>query len=127
MDLGRFSLSLTVKDLAVSREFYAKLGFEVVPGEDFATPSGLAKYNETWVILSNGPDLLGLFQGMFDKNTMTWNPTDVRSVQKRLKKAGIEMAMEADEDSTGPAAAMVFDPDGNPILLDQHDEQGDSP
>ncbi len=116
MDLGRFSVSLAVKDLAASREFYLKLGFEVYPGEDF----GDEQYNQSWVILVREGAIIGLFQGMFDKNTLTFNPTDVRAVQKELKAQGVKLEMEADESTTGPASAFLFDPDGNPILLDQH-------
>jgi catechol 2,3-dioxygenase-like lactoylglutathione lyase family enzyme len=116
MDLGRFSISLAVKDLAASRDFYCKLGFEVHPGEDF----GDATYNRDWVILERQGAIIGLFQGMFDKNTLTFNPLDVRAVQKELKAQGVKLEMEADESTSGPASAFLFDPDGNPILLDQH-------
>ncbi len=116
MELGRFSLSLAVNDLAASREFYCKLGFEVNPGKDF----GNASYNKDWVILEREGVILGLFQGMFDKNTLTFNPTDVRAVQKELRANGVKLEMEADESTSGPTSAFLFDPDGNPILLDQH-------
>ena len=121
MDLGKFSISLAVKDLAASREFYRKLGFEVRPGEDFEDPSQVAVYDKDWVILEKGDVMLGLFQGMFDKNTLTFNPPDVRAVQRSLKAQGVELQIEADESTSGPASAFLFDPDGNPILLDQHD------
>ncbi len=120
MDLGSFSLSLAVEDLAVSRDFYQKLGFTVVPGKDFESDGQNHGYDESWVILEQGDVKLGLFQKMFDKNTLTFNPTDVRGVQRALKAQGIELVSEADENTTGPASAFLFDPDGNPILLDQH-------
>ena len=122
MKLGSFSVSLAVKDIAVSRDFYAKLGFEEIGGNA----------DDNWMILRNGEHVIGLFQGMFDNNMLTFNPgwdqqctdlesfTDVRDLQKQLKAAGIEMAAEADEDTDGPASIMVIDPDGNPILIDQH-------
>lgn len=116
MDLGQFSLSIAVKDLQKSRDFYALLGFEMEPGEDYAG----AVYGRDWCILSNGKEKLGLFQGMFDSNALTWNPPDVRSIQKRLKEAGVKLEKEADENTTGPASCFLFDPDGNPVLLDQH-------
>ena len=122
MDLGTFSISLAVKDLATSRGFYEKLGFDVVP----ASGAGAVwdSYNDTWVMLSHRSGTpeeikIGLFQGMFDANTLTFNPGDVRALQKRLEDQGIELIMKADGDS-GPGAAMLLDPDGNPILLDQH-------
>jgi catechol 2,3-dioxygenase-like lactoylglutathione lyase family enzyme len=122
MDLGAFSVSLAVKDLAASRAFYEKLGFRSVMGEP----------TQNWLILRNGTTTLGLFQGMFDRNILTFNPgwtgeakpretfTDVREIQKALKAAGLRPAPEADESSTGPASLMLTDPDGNPVLLDQH-------
>lgn len=122
MKLGAFSVSLAVRDLAASRAFYEKLGFEVVHGE--------ADHN--WLILRNGEHVLGLFQGMFDKNMLTFNPgwgqdaqpqaqyTDVRELQRTLKERGVTFQSEADEGSTGPASFVVVDPDGNPILVDQH-------
>ena len=121
MNLGTFSVSLAVDDLARSRDFYAKLGFEVVPGKDFEDPSQTSVYNQDWVILEKDGVKLGLFQRMFEKNTLTFNPPDVRAVQRALKAEGVAFEMEADESTTGPAAAFLFDPDGNPILLDQHD------
>ena len=122
MNLGSFSVSLAVKDIAASRDFYAKLGFEEIGGNA----------DDNWLILRNGDHVIGLFQGMFDKNMLTFNPgwdqqstdlesfTDVRELQKQLIAAGVEMAAEADEGSEGPASIMIIDPDGNPILVDQH-------
>lgn len=122
MNLGNFSLSLAVKDLNVSRKFYEKLGFEVFAGEA----------EQGWLILKSPTCTIGLFQGMFERNTLTFNPgwdaegreieefADVRDIQRRLKAAGIEMVSAADEDTTGPASCIVVDPDGNPILIDQH-------
>jgi len=124
MDLGAFSISLAVKDLAVSRAFYAKLGFTEAGGNA----------EQNWLILRNGTTTIGLFQGMFDGNIMTFNPgwdwkaepvdefTDVRELQKRLKAAGIQPVTEADEAGSGPASCVVVDPDGNTILFDQHVE-----
>ncbi len=122
MDLGAFSISLAVEDLEVSRDFYEKLGFEVVGGD----PS------QNWQILRNGGHTIGIFQGMFDKNIMTFNPgwdseaqpletfTDIRELQRQLKAQGVELLSEADEDSAGPASLFIVDPDGNQILVDQH-------
>lgn len=122
MQLGAFSISLAVKDLAASRAFYEKLGFQAFGGD----PS------QNWLILKNGDHVIGLFQGMFDRNTLTFNPgwdqnaqpvegfTDVRELQRRLKEQGVELAAEADESTTGPAYFMAIDPDGNPVLVDQH-------
>lgn len=122
MSLGAFSISLAVADLATSRAFYEKLGFEPFAGEA----------DEGWLILKNGNATVGLFQGMFEKNILTFNPgwsadaepleqfTDVREIQRRLKDEGIELEAEADESTTGPASVMLTDPDGNPVLLDQH-------
>lgn len=122
MELGAFSVSLAVKDINASKAFYEKLGFEVFHGE----------LSENWLILKNGPHVIGLFQGMFDKNTLTFNPgwdsdaqdvdnfTDVRELQKHLKTQGVDLMSEADESTTGPASFMLMDPDGNPILVDQH-------
>ena len=122
MELGAFSVSLAVKDLEASRDFYEKLGFRVVGGD----PS------QNWQILRNGGHTIGLFQGMFDKNMLTFNPgwddeaqpvdafTDVRELQRRLKEAGVTLAVEADESGAGPASFVILDPDGNPILVDQH-------
>jgi len=122
MDLGNFSVSLAVKDLSASRGFYEKLGFEIIGGDA----------SQGWLIMKCPSCVIGLFQGMFDKNTMTFNPgwdtsgqtlekfTDVREIQKALKADGVEIASQADETTSGPASCMVIDPDGNPILFDQH-------
>ena len=122
MTLGNFSVSLAVKDLAASRTFYQKLGFEVWGGDPV----------QNWLILQNGPVTIGLFQGMFERNLLTFNPgwdskggtltdfTDVRELQRRLRSAGIEPTTAADESSTGPASFIIVDPDGNQILFDQH-------
>jgi catechol 2,3-dioxygenase-like lactoylglutathione lyase family enzyme len=122
MDLGAFSISLAVKDIHASKEFYEKLGFVEVGG-DIA---------QNWLILRNREHTIGLFQGMFEKNTLTFNPgwdhqanpvesfTDIRELQKSLKNQGMTFASEADENSTGPASFLLIDPDGNPILIDQH-------
>lgn len=116
MDLGQFSVSLAVKDLQASKSFYEKLGFTLFPAEE-----GWPKtYGKDWLILQNGNATIGLFQGMFDKNTLTFNPTDVRAIQRELKKQGLSLAVEADETTKGPAHVMLFDPDGNPVLIDQH-------
>ena len=121
MQLGAFSISLAVKDLAASRAFYEKLGF-----------TGFGGDGKRWVILRNGSTVIGLFQGMFEKNMLTFNPgwnqdaknlpefTDVRELQKALKAAGVSLMVEADEASTGPASFVIVDPDGNPVLVDQH-------
>ncbi len=122
MNLGAFSVSLAVKDLEASRKFYEKLGFKVFAGDA----------SQNWLILKNGDHAIGLFQGMFEKNILTFNPgwdsnaqkldvfTDVRDLQRQLKAKGVAVQTEADETSTGPASFMVVDPDGNPILVDQH-------
>lgn len=122
MQLGAFSVSLAVKDIATSREFYETLGFEQVGGDP----------EQNWLILRNGETTIGLFQGMFEQNILTFNPgwssqcetlesfEDVRTIQKHLKEHGISLAVEADESSTGPASLMTMDPDGNAILIDQH-------
>ena len=121
--LGAFSVSLAVKDLQASRAFYEKLGFEGAGGDP----------TQNWLILRNGTVTIGLFQGMFERNLLTFNPgwddqaqpvgekfADVREHQRRLKSKGLTPAMEADESTTGPASLMLVDPDGNPILIDQH-------
>lgn len=122
MDLGNFSISLSVKDLAVSQAFYEKLGFEQVGGDP----------TQNWLILQNGQATIGLFQGMFEGNILTFNPgwdregrnvdpfTDVREIQRMLKQRGIELTSEADEASAGPAHMTLVDPDGNAIMIDQH-------
>ena len=122
MELGTFSVSLTVSDLEASRSFYEKLGFTAFAGE----PS------QNWLILKNGDTVIGLFEGMFERNILTFNPgwdgdaqtldtfTDVRDLQRQLKAQGVEFQTETDESTTGPASFIVVDPDGNPILVDQH-------
>jgi lactoylglutathione lyase len=122
MELGAFSVSLAVKDIEASKLFYEKLGFTVFIGDQ----------SQNWLIMKNGYRVIGLFQGMFDKNILTFNPgwnseaqpleefTDVRELQRQLKERGVKMIVEADESSTGPASLMIADPDGNTILLDQH-------
>ncbi len=121
MDLGAFSISLTVKDLNTSREFYEKLGFEVTGGSE----------EESYLILINGESIIGLFHGMFDKNILTFNPglnnrterveefTDVRDIQRSLKEQGVDVMTEVDESTTGPGSIVLEDPDGNPVLIDQ--------
>jgi lactoylglutathione lyase len=122
MDLGTFSISLAVNDLAASREFYEKLGFERLHGSE----------SDRYLVMKNGATLIGLFEGMFEDNILTFNPgwdadgrelesyTDVRELQKELRSRGIEFAEEADETTSGPTSFVVVDPDGNPILVDQH-------
>ena len=122
MDLGAFSISLAVKDINESREFYRKLGFTEVGGE----------ITQNWLILRNGNLTLGLFQDMFEKNILTFNPgwdaeandldefVDVRELQRNLKEKGLTLITEVDETTTGPASFTLEDPDGNPILVDQH-------
>ncbi len=122
MDLGAFSVSLAVKDLATSKDFYEKLGFESVGGDP----------EQNWLILKNGDHVLGLFQGMFEENILTFNPgwdqggneldscTDVREIQRELKNRRIDLSSEADDLTSGPASLMLSDPDGNQILIDQH-------
>ena len=122
MDLGAFSVSLAVKDLAASRAFYEKLGFEMTGGDP----------EQNWLILKNGNHIIGLFQGMFEGNLLTFNPgwdqsggeldsfTDVREIQRVLKEQGLSLTAEADETTSGPAHIALTDPDGNQILIDQH-------
>jgi lactoylglutathione lyase len=122
MELGAFSVSLAVKDLQASRRFYEKLGFTSFAGD----PS------RNWLIMKNGDHAIGLFQGMFEKNILTFNPgwdsndqplatfTDVRELQRQLRAQGVQFVSEADESTTGPASFVVVDPDGNPVLVDQH-------
>lgn len=122
MQLGAFSISLAVKDLEVSRSFYERLGFKVFAGN----PA------HNYLILKNGETIVGLFQGMFEQNILTFNPgwdsnaqklddfTDIRELQRQLKAQGVQFAQEADETTTGPASFVITDPDGNTILLDQH-------
>ena len=122
MQLGAFSISLSVKDIAASQAFYEKLGFAVTGGDAA----------ENWLILKNESTVIGLFQDMFERNMLTFNPgwndagqevepfTDVRELQRELNARGIELTSEADEATAGPASLMLLDPDGNPILVDQH-------
>jgi lactoylglutathione lyase len=122
MQLGNFSVSLAVKDIAASRAFYEKFGFTVWGGDQ----------EHNWLILKNGSAIIGLFQGMFERNILTFNPgwdsdakqlpefTDVRDLQRGLKAQGVQLLTEADEATSGPASFMVEDPDGNQILVDQH-------
>lgn len=122
MQLGAFSVSLAVKDIHASKAFYEKLGFEEFGGN----------IEQNWLMLKNGSHVIGLFQGMFEDNILTFNPgwdqdannlesfTDVRELQRELKAAGMEFSQEADESTTGPASFVLVDPDGNPILVDQH-------
>src|SRR5687767_15591949 len=117
MEFGAFSISLAVKDIAASRAFYEKLGFKVFGGDAA----------QNWLILKNGDHIIGLFQGMFDKNILTFNPgwdqnaqklpsfTDVRELQRQLKAQGVQLTSEADEKTTGPAHFIAVDPDGNPV------------
>ena len=122
MELGAFSISLAVKDLEASRKFYEKFGFKPFAGDA----------SQNWLILKNGDHVIGLFQGMFEKNILTFNPgwdsnaqkltsfTDVRELQRQLKAQGVQLINEADESTTGPASFVAVDPDGNPVLVDQH-------
>jgi predicted enzyme related to lactoylglutathione lyase len=122
MQLGNFSISLAVKDIEASKTFYEKLGFTVFGGDQ----------SQNWLIMKNGDTNIGLFQGMFENNILTFNPgwnsnaqplgefTDVRELQRQLKANGVEMMAEADESTTGPGSFMIADPDGNTILVDQH-------
>lgn len=122
MELGAFSISLNVKDLKASKQFYENLGFAVFAGE----------MERNYLIMKNGNALIGLFQGMFEKNIITFNPgwdesanqlksfTDVRDIQKSLKGKGIQLIREADENTSGAASITLLDPDGNPVLIDQH-------
>jgi catechol 2,3-dioxygenase-like lactoylglutathione lyase family enzyme len=122
MELGAFSVSLAVKDLEASRAFYEKLGFSVFDGDA----------SQNWLMMKNGEHVIGLFQGMFDANILTFNPgwdtdanaldsyTDIRELQRTLKERGVSFVSEADEDSSGPASFVIQDPDGNTILVDQH-------
>jgi lactoylglutathione lyase len=122
MNLGAFSVSLSVKDINKSKEFYEKLGFETLGGD----------ISQNWLILKNDQHIIGLFQGMIEKNLLTFNPgwnqeaenlesfTDIRDLQKELKAKGLTLLTEADETTEGPASITLEDPDGNPILIDQH-------
>ncbi len=122
MELGAFSISLAVKDIEASRKFYEAFGFNVFGGNAA----------ENWLILKNGETVIGLFQGMFEKNMLTFNPgwdqnaqklaafTDIRELQRQLKAQDVQLLQEADESTTGPASFIAVDPDGNPMLVDQH-------
>lgn len=122
MQLGAFSVSLAVKDIRASKAFYEKLGFETFGGD----------VEQNWLIMRNGDTVIGFFQGMFDTNTLTFNPgwdqnaqpvdefTDVREIEQRLKEQGVKMEKETDGSESGPAHFVLVDPDGNPILIDQH-------
>ncbi len=122
MQLGNFSVSLTVKDIHASRDFYEKLDFQEVGGD----------ITQNWLVLQNGTTTVGLFQGMFPANLMTFNPgwthekktlehfRDVRAIQRTLRERGVSLSLEADESTSGPASFMISDPDGNTILFDQH-------
>ena len=122
MRLGAFSVSLAVKDLAASKAFYEKFGFTKLAGDA----------SQNWLILKNGEAVIGLFQGMFERNTLTFNPgwdssanpledfTDLRELQRQVKEQGVQLMAEADETTSGPAYFMTLDPDGNPVLVDQH-------
>jgi len=122
MQLGAFSISLSVKDIAASRAFYENLGFSVFGGDQ----------EQHWLIMKNGAALIGLFQGMFEKNMLTFNPgwdndanevpgfEDIRSIQGKLKELGLTLDQETDGSTHGPAYISLTDPDGNPILIDQH-------
>lgn len=122
MELGAFSISLNVKEIQTSKAFYEKLGFKAFAGD----------LDQNWIIMKNGEHMIGLFQGMFDRNIMTFNPgwnqntealasfTDVRELQRNLKAENVEFITEADKSGSGPASFMIADPDGNPILIDQH-------
>ena len=122
MELGAFSISLAVKDIEASRRFYEKFGFTTFAGNA----------SQNWLILKNGGHVIGIFHGMFERNMLTFNPgwdsdaqqlasfTDVRDLQRQLKAAGVQLQQQADESTTGPASFIAVDPDGNPILVDQH-------
>jgi len=122
MELGVFSISLAVKDIEASRSFYEKFGFNVFAGDA----------SQNWLILKNGDCVIGLFQEMFEKNVLTFNPgwdsnaqklasfTDIRDLQRQLKAQGVQLLQQADESTTGPASFFAVDPDGNSILVDQH-------
>ena len=122
MQVGAFSISLNVKDIHASKDFYEKIGFEVFGGD----------IGQNWLIMKNGNTVIGLFQEMFEKNMLTFNPgwdqnaqnldafTDIRELQRNLKAAGIPFTSEADETSQGPASFIIEDPEGNPVLFDQH-------
>jgi catechol 2,3-dioxygenase-like lactoylglutathione lyase family enzyme len=122
MDLGNFSVSLAVNDIEASRIFYEKLGFSVFWGEK----------SQRWLIMKNGEHLIGLFQGILERNSLTFNPgwdtdganvdefTDIRELQRQLKSAGVSFVSEVDDAGSGPGSFVITDPDGNPIIIDQH-------
>lgn len=122
IQLGAFLISLTVKDIHASKDFYQKLGFQVFGGDE----------SQNWLIMKNGDHVIGLSQGMFERNTLTFNPgwdrdsreldtyTDIRELQRHLKEQGVELISEVDESSSGAASFALVNPDGNPILFDQH-------
>lgn len=122
MDLGNFSVSLSVKDIKASKEFYESIGFSIFHGT----------IDQNWLIMKNKTATIGLFQGMFEKNILTFNPgwdddaksldsfTDIKEIQKTFEEKGIKLLEKVKEDTTGPASFMLIDPDGNPILVDQH-------
>jgi len=122
MDLGNFSVSLAVNDIEASRIFYEKLGFSVFWGEE----------SQRWLIMKNGEHLIGLFQGILERNSLTFNPgwdndganvdefTDIRELQRQLKSAGVSFVSEVDDAGSGPGSFVITDPDGNPIIIDQH-------
>ena len=121
MNLGNFSISLAVKNISASLEFYRKFGFEVIDGGHAHMNDAFADTDtHKWRILKNDSAAIGLFQGMFDDNILTFNPEDLRPIQKTLKESGVEFQSEADMTTTGPCSAVLTDPDGNTILLDQH-------
>ncbi len=109
MELGTFSISLAVKDIRASFDFYQKLGFKKLDGD----------IEQNWLMLENGKTKIGLFQGMFENNILTFNPTDVRAIQKHLLEQDVKLVQKADENTEGPASITLIDPDGNPILFDQ--------
>ncbi len=119
MDLGTFSLSLTVEDIEASLDFYAKLGFKVIDGGHTSKEFPDTE-DQKWRIIQNGDTRIGLFQETFPKNMLTFNPTDVRNVQRQLKENGLTLTVETADFGQGPAHIMLEDPDGNPILMDQH-------
>lgn len=115
MDLGRFYVALAVKDIKKSLEFYQKLGFSIY--------EGVGGIEQKWLIIEHHGVTLGLYEGMFEDNVLTFNPqapSEIRDIQKTLKKNGLELTKEADESTTGPEHITLIDPDGNPILIDQH-------
>ncbi|MGH1540537.1 MAG: VOC family protein [Arenicella sp.] len=122
MELGAFSISLNVKDIGASKSFYEKLGFNIFAGD----------ISQNWLVMKNGDHIIGLFQGMLEKNTLTFNPgwdqsagqldsfTDIRDIQNQLKSQGLDLTTEVDASTSGAGSLIVLDPDGNPILFDQH-------